>query len=282
VESRPPAAGSSTPKGAGARKAADEEVGEAEASAPLVLLVDDHADLRDYMRDILAGRYRVIQAEDGAQGAELAASTQPDLVISDVMMPVMDGYGLCRAIRASDETSHIPVILLTARGDERSRMLGLEEGANEYLTKPFDPDELLLRVRNLIALRRAQAAQLGAAEGFRLDPKQYVSRDQEFLDRVIALVDSHLADEDLNPALLFDEIGMSRSSFQRKLKALTYMSPARFIRSVRLARARDMLAQNAGSIAEVAYGTGFGSQAYFTTCFREEFGVTPGEYVKGQ
>ena len=269
-----PAAPSVTADGAG-------EGGQGDASAPLVLLVDDHADLREYMRDILSARYRVIEAADGEEGVARAASEQPDLIISDVMMPVMDGYGLCRAIRASDESSHIPVILLTARGDERSRMHGLEEGANEYLTKPFDPEELLLRVRNLIALRRAQAAQVGAAEGFRLDPKQYVSRDQEFLDRVVALVDAHLADEDLNPALLFDEIGMSRSSFQRKLKALTDMSPARFIRSVRLARARDMLTQNAGSIAEVAYGTGFSSQAYFTTCFREEFGVTPGEYVKG-
>lgn len=253
---------------------------QADPSAPLVLLVDDHADLRGYMRDILTPAYRVLEAADGEEGTVRAAEAQPDLIISDVMMPVMDGYGLCRAIRSSAETSHIPVILLTARGDERSRMLGLEQGANEYLTKPFDPDELLLRVRNLIALRRAQASQFGAAEGFRLDPKQYVSRDQEFLDRVIALVDEHLADEDLNPALLFDEIGMSRSSFQRKLKALTDMSPARFIRSVRLRRAMEMLEQGAGSIAEIAYGTGFSSQAYFTTCFREEYGTTPGDILR--
>ncbi|MDX9759713.1 MAG: two-component regulator propeller domain-containing protein [Bacteroidota bacterium] len=253
-----------------------------DASAPLVLLVDDHADLRAYMRDILVPRYRVLEAADGSDGAARAAAAQPDLIISDVMMPVMDGYGLCRAIRGASETSHIPVILLTARGDERSRMLGLEEGANEYLTKPFDPDELLLRVRNLIALRQAQAAQFGVADGFRLDPKQYVSRDQEFLDRVIALVDAHLTSENLSPTLLFEEIGMSRSRFERKLKALTDMSPARFIRGVRLRRAKEMLEQGAGSIAEITFGVGFGSQAYFTTCFREEFGCTPGEFLRNR
>ncbi|MBE0645902.1 MAG: response regulator [Bacteroidetes bacterium] len=247
---------------------------------PLVLLVDDHADLREYMHDILTSSYRVIEAADGEQGVASAIAEAPDLIISDVMMPVMDGFALCRAIRADAETSHIPVILLTARGDDRSRMTGLEEGANDYLTKPFDPEELQLRVRNLITVRRAQAARFASLENFRLDPRQYVSKDQEFLDRVITLVDEHLADEDLNPAALFEEIGMSRSNFQRKLKALTDMSPARFIRTIRLRRAKEMLEQGAGSIAEIAYGVGFGSQSYFTTCFREEFGMTPGEAIR--
>ncbi|MFA6235671.1 MAG: ATP-binding protein, partial [Bacteroidota bacterium] len=245
--------------------------------APLILLVDDHGDLREYMHDILAPSYRVIEAADGEQGVARAGAEAPDLIISDVMMPVMDGFGLCRAIRPDAGTSHIPVILLTARGDDRSRMMGLEEGANDYLTKPFDPEELQLRVRNLITIRRAQAARFASSGGFRLDPRQYVSKDQEFLDRIIALVDEHLSDEDLNPATLFEEVGMSRSNFQRKLKALTDMSPARFIRSIRLHRAKDMLEQGAGSIAEITYGVGFGSQSYFTTCFREEFGITPGE-----
>jgi signal transduction histidine kinase/ligand-binding sensor domain-containing protein/DNA-binding response OmpR family regulator len=250
--------------------------------ASLILLVDDHADLREYMHDILAETYRVIEAADGRQGVARAAIDAPDLIISDVMMPVMDGFGLCRAIRADAETSHIPVILLTARGDDRSRMLGLEEGANDYLTKPFDPEELQLRVRNLIDLRRAQAARFVSSDGFRLDPRQYVPKDQEFLDRIIAFVDEHLADEELNPASLFDEAGMSRSNFQRKLKALTDMSPARFIRSIRLRRAKEMLEQGAGSIAEITYGVGFSSQSYFTTCFREEFGMTPGEAGRRQ
>lgn len=247
----------------------------------IILLVDDHADLREYMREILEPEYRVLEAQNGRVGMEMAVEHLPDLIITDVMMPVMDGFALCRQIRADERSSHIPVVMLTARSDDQSRHTGLEEGANDYLTKPFNPDELLLRVRNLLALRRALAERFSETSvterGFTLDEKQYVSQDRKFLDAVVAVIEEHLDDESFSPNHLFREIGMSRTQFQRKIKALTGMSPSRFIRSVRLERARQMLEQNTGTVAEVAYTVGFNSQSYFTTCFRERFGMTPGQ-----
>ncbi len=258
----------------------------ADGSAPhIILLVDDHDDLREYMREILEPEYRVLEASNGREGMDMAVEHLPDLIITDVMMPVMDGFALCRAIRADERSSHIPVVMLTARGDDRSRHTGLEEGANDYLTKPFNPDELLLRVRNLLSLRRSLAEKFSAVSvtegGFTLDEKQYVSQDRKFLDAVVAVIEERLDDESFSPNDLFREIGMSRTQFQRKIKALTGMSPSRFIRSVRLERARQMLEQNTGTVAEVAYAVGFNSQSYFTTCFRERFGMTPGQ-VKSQ
>ena len=247
----------------------------------IILLVDDHADLREYMREILEPEYRVLEAQNGRVGMDMAVEHLPDLIITDVMMPVMDGFALCRQIRADERSSHIPVVMLTARGDDRSRHTGLEEGANDYLTKPFNPDELLLRVRNLLALHRSLAerfSETSASErGFTLDEKQYVSQDRKFLDAVVTVIEEHLGDESFSPNHLFREIGMSRTQFQRKIKALTGMSPSRFIRSVRLERSRQMLEQNTGTVAEVAYAVGFNSQSYFTTCFRERFGMTPGQ-----
>ncbi len=258
------------------RKYADHLLsGDSETGKAVILLVDDHSDLRDYIKDILEPLYSVIEAGNGEQGIERVLDDVPDLVISDVMMPVMDGFAFCRRIREDERSSHIPVIMLTARGDERSRVAGLEEGANEYLTKPFNPDELLLRVRNLIALRKALAKSFTAEAGFRLDPRQHVSRDQTFVDSVIRIIEERLDDDRLSPVELYEEIGMSRSQFQRKIKALTDMTPSRLIRTIRLERGREMLEQGAGSVAEVAYAVGFNSQSYFTSCFKEHFDRTP-------
>ncbi|PLX28473.1 MAG: hypothetical protein C0600_09655, partial [Ignavibacteria bacterium] len=251
------------------------------AGLPAILVVDDHEGLRDYMRDILQPTYNVLEAEHGKLAYDMAIEHTPDLIITDVMMPVMDGFALCRELRADGRCSHIPVIMLTARGDDSSRHEGLETGANDYLTKPFNEDELLLRVGNLLALRQAMAARLAERVGqeakLSLDNKEYVSRDQEFLDAAVALVDARLDDESLAPSDLYEELGMSRSQFQRKIKALTDMSPSRFIRSIRLERARQMLVQHSGSIAEIAYAVGFSSQSYFTSCFKERYDETPGQ-----
>lgn len=263
------------------REIADEDDSTSCDDRPLILVVDDHEGLRAYMRDILNESYRILEAEDGQHASDLALIHTPDLIISDVMMPVMDGFALCRTLRADSRCSHIPIIMLTARGDDSSRHEGLETGANDYLTKPFNEDELLLRVGNLLALRQAMAERLAARVAqqprLALDEKAYVSRDQEFLDAAVALVDARLDDESLAPSDLYEELGMSRSQFQRKIKALTDLSPSRFIRSIRLERARQMLQQRAGSIAEIAYAVGFSSQSYFTSCFRERYGHTPGQ-----
>jgi AraC-like DNA-binding protein len=198
-------------------------------------------------------------------------------VISDVMMPVCDGYEMCRILRDDARTSHIPIILLTAKSDAESRLAGLERGANDYLTKPFDAHELLLRVRNLLALQEATARRYSGQDSFRLAPQEYVSRDRKFLEDLVSFVEERIREENLSIEELYTHAGMSRSQFHRKLKALTELSPSRFIRRIRLQRGKEMLEQGAGNVAEVAYAVGFGSQAYFSTCFKEEFGVSPGQ-----
>lgn len=247
---------------------------------PVLLIVEDHIELREYMRSLFAGQYTVREASDGVEGLEIALSAIPDVVISDIMMPEMDGFALTRALRADARSSHIPVILLTARADGESRLEGLDLGANDYLTKPFEAAELQLKVRNLMRLYRRLRSETVQQAGYVLEPRSYTSTDQQFLDRIVAFVEEHLDDTELSIESIGDEIGMSRTQLYRKIRALTDLSPSRFVRTVRLDRAREMLEQGAGNVAEIAYATGFGSQAWFTRCYRERFDMTPGEAMK--
>jgi DNA-binding response OmpR family regulator len=247
---------------------------------PVLLIVEDHLELREYMRTLFSGQYTVREATDGSEGHAIAISELPDVIISDIMMPEMDGFALTRTLRQDARTSHIPIILLTARADAESRLEGLELGANDYLTKPFEAGELQLKVRNLMRLYRRLREETALRGGYVLEPRSYTSNDQQFLDRVVAYVEAHLDDAELSIEELGNEIGMSRTQLYRKVRALTDLSPSRFVRTVRLDRAMEMLQQGAGNVAEIAYATGFGSQAWFTRCFRERFDMTPGEAAK--
>jgi signal transduction histidine kinase/ligand-binding sensor domain-containing protein/DNA-binding response OmpR family regulator len=247
---------------------------------PVLLVVEDHIELREYMRSLFAGQYTVREASDGAEGLEIALSVVPDVIISDIMMPEMDGFALTRALRADARSSHIPIILLTARADGESRLEGLDVGANDYLTKPFEAAELQLKVRNLMRLYRRLRSETVQHAGYVLEPRSYTSTDQQFLDRIVTFVEEHLDDAELSIEGIGDEIGMSRTQLYRKIRALTDLSPSRFVRTIRLDRAREMLEQGAGNVAEIAYATGFGSQAWFTRCFRERFDMTPGEAMR--
>ncbi|MDX2249890.1 MAG: ATP-binding protein [Bacteroidia bacterium] len=248
------------------------------SNLPLLLLVEDNEDVRAYLRTILQSSYKIIEAKNGNMGLECAQEAIPDLIISDVMMPEMDGIQFTRTIKTDTRTSHIPVILLTAKAGRENKLEGLETGADDYLSKPFDEEELRIRVKNLLDQRRRMGAQFGK-DIIRLSPEEIMveSADKQFLDRVIRVVETYMNNEDFSIEDMGSEIGLSRSQLHRKIKALTDQSPSVFLRTLRLKRAKQLLEEKAGTSAEISYQVGFGSPAYFSKCFKDQFGVTPGE-----
>jgi signal transduction histidine kinase/DNA-binding response OmpR family regulator len=243
-----------------------------------ILVVEDNAEVRAYVRQHLVPSYRVLEASNGAEGLEIARSRLPDLVLSDIMMPEMDGYALCRALRSSPETDFLPIILLTARAEAEDRLAGLEEQADDYLTKPFDVRELLARIGNVIAMRsrlreRFAGARL-AVHAARVDVEP---ADQRFIDQVRGAIETHLGDDSFSVERLAGEVGQSRANLHRRLRDVVGESPSDLIRRMRLERAAQLLESGAGSVAEVAYAVGFKSVAHFSNAFKEQHGVRPSE-----
>ncbi len=246
----------------------------------LVLLVEDNDDVRQYLRQCLAGEYQLIEAADGQTGIELALERVPDLVISDVMMPRKDGFELCQTLKTDERSSHIPIVLLTAKTDVASRIEGLTRGADDYIAKPFDRLELLARAHNLLDNRRRLQARYGRGflSGEPVEtPDEVAEVEDAFLLKLRGIVEAHLNDADFDMDRLSRAVGMSHSQIFRKLKALTGRSPSTFIRSVRLQQARHLLQNTTLSVSEIAYETGFSSPTYFSRMFLEEFGQTPTE-----
>ncbi|HKL18610.1 MAG TPA: tetratricopeptide repeat protein [Halalkalibaculum sp.] len=248
-----------------------------ETSEPVLLLIEDNEDVTYYLKEILGDDYRVIEAADGEQGVEAALEYIPDLIISDVMMPKMDGYRVAEILKQDEKTSHIPLILLTAKADQKDKMQGLKAHADEYLTKPFRPEELRLRIQNILESRRKLKEKFKMEFMLRPEKVEIHSMDDAFLLRVRESVDNHIDNEDFTVDQLGKEVGMSRSQLHRKLTALIDQSATEFIRSYRLHRAKDMISQNGGTISEISFSVGFGSPSYFSKCFREEFGFSPTE-----
>jgi DNA-binding response OmpR family regulator/nitrogen-specific signal transduction histidine kinase len=249
---------------------------------PIVLIVEDNNDLRSYIRSFLEGDYEVSEAIDGVNALEIAINQIPDLLVSDVMMPRMDGYQLCKAIKSDERTSHIPVILLTAKAAKEDKLEGLELGADDFLTKPFDPEELKIRIKNLIVQRKKIREKY--LEDLHLHPEKnediHPSVDEEYLQKAIKIVETHMADPQFNVELFGEFMAMSRMQLHRKITALTGQSASEFIRNIRLLKAAEMLKRKAGNISEIAYDTGFTSPSYFTDCFKKYFGVSPKEYQR--
>ncbi|MGI9175117.1 MAG: hybrid sensor histidine kinase/response regulator transcription factor [Rhodothermales bacterium] len=248
------------------------------SEAPTVLLVEDNVDVRAYLRVHLAPTYRLLEATDGADALEKAHTHQPDLIVSDVMMPAMDGTELCRRLKASDILREIPMILLTAKADEASRIDGLRLGADDYIEKPFSMDVLKARIEGLLATRRALRAQYSREVVVQPSAVTAPSADEAFLENVQAVAEQHLGWSGFTADIFAREVGLSKSQLGRKLRALTGMSPAAFVREFRLQRAAQMLARKVGTVAEVAYAVGFNDVDHFGKLFKQRFGVTPSQY----
>lgn len=247
---------------------------------PKILIVEDQQDVRKYIMEKLASSYAVLEAKDGMEGFEMAKQQIPELVISDVMMPVKDGFELCHQLKTDDVTSHIPVILLTAKAEDVDKLSGLQTGADAYLIKPFNSKELLLRVRNLIELRNKLRKKFSGKLIVKPSEITVTSKDSEFMQRLLDTVEKHISDENFSVEQLGHEFGMSPSQINRKLKAIINQSAGEFIRSIRMQRAMELLKKDQATIAEIAYETGFREPAYFSRVFKHHFGYSPSEVKK--
>lgn len=253
------------------------------ASTPLLLLIEDDTDLRHFLRASLPPEYRIAEAADGAEGIQMALELIPDLVISDLAMPHKNGYEVAETLKNELSTSHIPLILLTAKSGLESKIQGLRRGADAYLTKPFRSDELVAHIESLLASRQRLQDYFSQTVGEKSVEESIVAafpeQENEFLQRLIQVVEDNLDNEQMDAEGFARAVFISRSQLHRKISALTGLSLTEFIRNHRLDRARKMLLQREGTIAEIAWRTGFPNAKYFSTCFKERFGVTPSSFM---
>ncbi|MFD2162134.1 two-component regulator propeller domain-containing protein [Paradesertivirga mongoliensis] len=262
------------------------EKGIQSAAQQVVLLVEDNSELRKFLASQLSGYYRVLEAGDGAEGLNVASAHLPDIIVSDVMMPNMDGIQMLDQLKNTEATSHIPVILLTAKASVESQIEALKYGADFYITKPFHTDHILASVDNLIKQRKKIFESI-------LDPDKRVvqlkpdevlitSRDEQFLKDVIKIVEAGMEDAKFNIESVADSVGVGRTTFYKKLKSLTGFAPIEFVRDIRLKRGKQLLDSGEYTISEIAYMTGFSSLGYFGTCFKEKYKLSPSEYLRNQ
>jgi signal transduction histidine kinase/DNA-binding response OmpR family regulator len=248
-------------------------------AGPLLLIVDDNHDIRKYLRSVFEDTYQVLEAVDGHEGINKAIAHVPDLVICDLMMPLLDGFGFCRLLKANEATDHIPVIMLTAKASLESRIEGFELGADEYLTKPFNTDEIKARVNNLIRQRELLREKFDLRiTGGNAAEVRIKSGDELFVEKVKNIIENNLEDNHFDLSRLSEELHMSSEQLRRKLKAVTGLKPIEFIRKYRLQRAAEMLKQKNGTVSKIAYQVGFESLSYFSKVFQEEYGISPSEF----
>ena len=249
-----------------------------DSSKPSVLVIDDNADIRSYVRGLLHTDYTVIEAADGSEGIRKAMKYVPDLIISDVMMPGIDGIECCRRLKSELQTCHIPVILLTACSLDEQRIQGYDGGADSYISKPFSSQLLLARVRNLIDSHRRLKQFFG--DGQTLAKEDVCDMDKDFVEKFKALIEAKMGDSNLNVEDLGKDMGLSRVQLYRKIKSLTNYSPNELLRIARLKKAASLLASSDMTVAEIGYEVGFSSPSYFTKCYREQFGESPTDLLK--
>lgn len=249
-----------------------------------VLLVEDNSELRKFLANQLSSFYKVKEAVDGIEGLKLAQETLPDLIISDVMMPNMDGIEMLDELKKNALTSHIPVILLTAKSSVESQIEGLRYGADFYITKPFHTDHIMASVSNLLVQRKNLFESLASHDKklVQLKPDEILitSRDEQFLKDVIGIVEKGVEENDFNIDSVAGAVGLGRTTFYKKLKSLTGLAPVEFVRDMRLKRAKQLLDSGEYTISEIAYKTGFNSSGYFSTCFKEKYLLSPSDYLK--
>lgn len=253
--------------------------------APLVLLVEDNDELRTFIKAQLSKHYRVETAKDGEEGLQKAIQLVPDLIVSDIMMPKMDGLQMLDKVKNEVTTSHIPVVLLSAKYSIESQIEGLRYGADHYITKPFNNEFLIASIDNLLHQRKKLFdALVEKKKAIELSPEPVVitSRDETFLKEVIKVVEAKMEDPDFNIDSVAETMAFSRTNFYKKFKSLTTLTPMEFVRDMRLQRAKQYLDAGGHNISEVAYLTGFSNPKYFSTCFKEKYHVSPSDYVRSR
>ena len=248
-----------------------------DSNRPLVLIIDDNASMRSYLRSILSLRYNVMEAQNGEEGLAVAKKNVPQLVVCDVMMPVMDGLEFCRLMKDDVSTCHIPIILLTARTLDEQRAEAYSTGADSYITKPFSAETLEARVSNLLKNRSQLRLIFSGSQQEQQEQEALGDKDQSFIKQLRKVIKSHIPDADYSVEDLGDEMGLSRVQLYRKVKALTGYSVVDLLRKARLAKAKHLLETTDMNISEVAYEVGFTTPSYFTKRFKEEYGIKPGE-----
>lgn len=268
-------------------ESANMSAAESEEGKPIILVVEDNRDIREYIRSSFEEMYEVLTAADGKEGWEIAQNRIPNIVISDIMMPVMDGIELCRHIKEDMRTSHIPVILLTAKDTLQDKEEGYAAGADSFITKPFSARLLNSRINNILENRRKIAGVITSIPETESEQKHIENErknlnrlDQEFLNKVTAIIEENLSMEKMDVAFIADKMCMSHSTLYRKIKGLTEMSVNEFVRKIKMKKGMELINSGQYSLAEVSDLTGFSSVAYFRQCFKDEYGMAPTEYLK--
>ncbi|MBN2737180.1 MAG: response regulator [Spirochaetales bacterium] len=244
----------------------------------LILLVEDNEDVRQYIREGMEGQYTIIESKNGAEGFKAAKQFIPDLIVCDLLMPVMDGFEFCRLIKQEFATNHIPIILLTARADVDNMIKGFYSGVDDYITKPFNMSLLHARIKNLIDLRCLLQQKIQRKLALQPTEITGASEDEEFIKKLQSVIEENISDFKFNIDILAESLFLSRASLNRKIRALTGESSNQFIQSYRLQQAANMIKSKTHNITEIAYAVGFSSTAYFSKCFKEKFHQTPSQY----
>ena len=245
----------------------------------VILLVDDHEEILEYVSRFLEEKYQILTAADGQQALETVNRETVHLIVSDVMMPVMDGFQFCRRLKENVETSHIPIILLTAKNTLQSKIEGLELGADAYMEKPFSPEHLQVQIASLLRNRNKVKEYFASSPFAHIHSMAYTKADEQFLERIQELVLRHISDIDLDVEHLAKYVNMSRPTLYRKLKEISDLSPNEMINITRLKRAAVLLKEGSLSVGEIAEMTGYASVTVFGRNFQKQFGVNPSDFV---
>jgi len=250
-------------------------------SMPCILYVDDNRDLRELMRTMLQHNYQVLLAEDGEKGLEVLNTNMVDIIICDLMMPRMNGLEFCRRVKANIQTSHIPVLMLTAKNTPEDQVESYKAGVESFITKPFDKSILDARIANLLHAREARQQSFRTNMDINISSLDYQTADEQFLNDAITCIENHLDDSEFDIPQMANALHVSKSTLSRKLKVITDLTPGDFVRNIKLKHACNLLKKKSITISEVAYATGFNNPKYFSKCFKDEFGMTPTEYMDG-
>ena len=252
------------------------------ASKPLILIVEDNEDFRFYLKDNLKQSYTVIEASTGEEGWDKALAQRPALIVTDIMMPGLNGLDFCRMVKSDQRVSHTPVILLTARSEDEQYLEGFQAGADDYIPKPFNFQVLESRIRNLISSRQSLHALFASRSGIRASELEITPLDQQFVRDMVQAIERHISDAEFTVTDLARELGISRSQFFKRVQSLTGKSPLEIIRDIRLQHAAQLLEKSQLSVSEIAYQVGFNNPKYFARYFKEFYQVLPSEYSCGK